>query len=541
MSTVAARPDARLLAAVAGTDHKRVAVRIILTAFFFFIAGGLLALLIRTELYSPGSQLVGQQSYNAIFTMHGSTMIYLFLVPLALAMGVYLVPLQVGAPEIALPRLALLAWWLEVGAGITMYLGWFTKSGPGSAGWTAFDPLSNSTNTPGDGMYLWIFGVVLATVAGLLMAACVLATIVGRRTPGMTMLRMPVFTWSMLATCILVIVSFPALLAAMALLFAEREWGGVFDSAGGAITYQHLFWFYGHPVVYVMFFPFVGAVGEVLATFARKRFFGYRAHVVALLLFTALSTSVWAHHMFTTGQVTVKYFSLTSTALIVPAGIEYLDLLGTLWGGRIRLAVPMAFAVGFVLQFLIGGLSGVFLGSPPLDNQVHNSYFVVGHFHYTLFAGSLFGFYAAFYYWWPKVTGCHLRTRLGWLHFWLLAVGANLTFFPMFLLGYDGMPRRVADYAHRYTTLNRMATAGAFTIAVATVVWILNMAVSLRRRQGAGGDPWEGHTLEWATASPPPRHNFEAALPPIRSYAPLLDARHGEAAPVEAGAARGRT
>ncbi len=533
MSTVAARPESRLLTAVAGTDHKRVASRIVVTAFFFFIAGGLLALLIRAELYSPGSQLVGQQSYNEIFTMHGSTMIYLFMVPLALAMGLYLVPLQIGAAEIALPRLALLAWWLGVGAGITMYLGWFTKSGPGSAGWTAFDPLSNAQNTPGDGMYLWIFGVILATVSGLLLAICILATIVGRRAPGMTMLRMPVFTWSMLATCILVIIGFPALLVAMALLFVERQWGGVFDTSGGPISYQHLFWFYGHPVVYVMFFPFVGAVGEVLATFARRRFFGYPAHVVALLLFTALSSSVWAHHMFTTGQVTVKYFSLTTTSLAVPAGMEYLALVGTMWGGRIRMAVPMAFAVAFVIQFLIGGLTGIFLGSPPLNYQVHNSYFVVGHFHYTLFAGSLFAFYAGFYYWWPKVTGCHLRARLGWVHFGLLAIGANVTFFPMLLLGYDGMPRRVADYQARFTDLNRVATVGAFVIAVATLVWIANVVVSLRRREPAADDPWEGQTLEWATSSPPPRHNFDRALPPIRSYAPVLDARQAAAAAAE--------
>jgi cytochrome c oxidase subunit I len=527
--SVAERP--RLLEWVAGTDHKRVALRVILTAFVFFLAGGVLALLIRGELYSPGYQIVGEDRYNEIFTMHGSTMIYLFVVPLSLALGVYFVPLQVGAPEISLPRLALLAWWLLIGGGVTMWLGWFTQNGPGAAGWTAFDPLSDATNTPGDGMYLWIFGVILATASGLLLATCVLVTIVRRRAPGMTMLRLPVFTWSMLATCILVIVGFPVLIAAMALLFVERQFGGVFDGPSGPINYQNLFWFYGHPVVYVMFFPFVGAVGEVIATFSRRRFFGYRAHIAALLLFTALSTSVWAHHMFTTGQVTVKYFSLMSTALIVPAGIEYLDLVGTMWGGRIRFGVPMAFAVGFLLQFLIGGLSGVFIGSPPLDYHVHDTYFIVAHFHYTLFAGSLFGFFAAFYYWWPKVTGCYLRTRLGWAQFALLTIGANLTFFPMFFLGYDGMPRRVANYAPEFTGLNRASSIGAFVIAIAIVVWIANMVVSLTRREPAPADPWQGHTLEWATSSPPPRHNFTDPLPPIRSYAPLLDAREGAVRP----------
>jgi cytochrome c oxidase subunit I len=525
VSTIAAPRGGSLMATLASTDHKRVGLRVMATALLFFLGGGVLALLIRAELYSPGYQLVGQDRYNEIFSMHGSTMIYLFVVPLALAIGVYFVPLQVGAAEIALPRLALLGWWLLVGGGVTMWMGWFTQNGPGNTGWTAFDPLSDANHSPGDGMYLWIFGVMLATASGLLLAACVLGTVVRRRAPGMTMLRLPVFTWSMLVTCLLVIVGFPVLLVAMSLLFVEREFGGVFDGSGGPINYQNLFWFYGHPVVYVMFFPFVGAVGEVIATFSRRRFFGYRAHVGALLLFTALSTSVWAHHMFATGQVTVKYFSLMSTALIIPAGIEYLDLLGTMWGGRIRFGVPMAFAVGFILQFLIGGLSGVYVASPPLDYHVHDSYFIVGHFHYTLFAGSLFAFFAAFYYWWPKVTGCFLRTGLGWLHFALLTIGANLTFFPMFFFGYDGMPRRVADYSSEFTDLNRVSSIGAAFIALAVLAWIANVVVSLARREPAPADPWEGHTLEWATSSPPPRHNFSDPLPPIRSFAPLFDAR----------------
>ena len=525
MSTIAAPRGGSLMATVASTDHKRVALRVMATALLFFLAGGVLALLIRAELFSPGYQLVGQDRYNEIFSMHGSTMIYLFVVPLALAIGVYFVPLQVGAAEIALPRLALLGWWLLVGGGLTMWMGWFTQNGPGDTGWTAFDPLSDAANSPGDGMYLWIFGVMLATVSGLLLAACVLGTVVRRRAPGMTMLRLSVFTWSMLVTCLLVIVGFPVLLVAMSLLFVERQFGGVFDGSGGPINYQNLFWFYGHPVVYVMFFPFVGAVGEVIATFSRRRFFGYRAHVGALLLFTALSTSVWAHHMFATGQVTVKYFSLMSTALIIPGGIEYLDLLGTMWRGRIRFGVAMAFAVGFILQFLIGGLSGVYIGSPPLDYHVHDSYFIVAHFHYTLFAGSLFAFFAAFYYWWPKVTGCFLRTGLGWMHFALLTIGANLTFFPMFFFGYDGMPRRVADYSSQFTDLNRASSIGAAFIALAVLAWIANVVVSLARREPAPSDPWEGHTLEWATSSPPPRHNFSDPLPPIRSFAPLLDAR----------------
>jgi cytochrome c oxidase subunit I len=544
-ATTTTLPRARggVLGLIASTDHKNVAIRIFLTGFFFFVAGGILALLIRTELYSPGQQLVNQDHYNEIFSMHGSTMIYLFVVPISLAIGVYFVPLQVGAAEIALPRLALLGWWLLIGGGITMWLGWFTQNGPGDAGWTAYDPLSDATNSPGDGMYLWIIGVMLAAASGLLLSACIVATITRRRAPGMTLLRMPVFSWSMLMTAILTIVAMPALIVAMGLLFWERVYGGVFDNSGGPIAYQNLFWFFGHPIVYVMFFPFVGAVGEVIAVFSRKRFFGYRAHVAAMLLFTALSTSVWAHHMFATGQITVKYFSLMSTALIIPAGIEYLDLVATMWGGRIRLGVPMAFALAFILQFLVGGLSGVFIGSPPLDYHVTDTYFIVGHFHYTLFAGSLFGFFAAFYYWWPKVTGTFLRTGIGWVHFVLLFVGANLTFFPMFFLGYDGMPRRVADYAPQFTDLNRVSTVGAFIIALGILAWLVNIVVSLVRREPAPADPWDGHTLEWATSSPPPRHNFDKPLPPIRSYAPLFDARYGEGVgypPPEAKRSEGR-
>jgi cytochrome c oxidase subunit I len=315
----------------------------------------------------------------------------------------------------------------------------------------------------------------------------------------------------------------------MALLFYDRHYGGVFDASGGPIAYQHLFWFYGHPVVYVMFFPFVGAVAEVVAVFSRRRFFGYEAMVLSLLTFAGLSMSVWAHHMFATGQVPNQYFSLTSTALVVAAGIEYFDVIATLIGGSILLRTPMLFALGFLLQFLIGGLTGVIVASPPLDYHVHDSYFVVAHFHYTLFAGSLFGLFAGVYYWFPKVTGAMLRESLGKLHFWLMAAGANLTFFPMFLLGQDGMPRRVADYSPEagFTGENRLATLGAFVIALGIAVFIWNLVVSLRDREPAGDDPWEGHSLEWFTTSPPPRHNFRS-LPPIRSFTPLFDLRHGE-------------
>ena len=515
-----------LIGVIGATDHKSIARRTVVVAFGFFIAGGLLALLIRTQLATPSSGLVGADAFDALFTMHGSTMIYLFLVPTAIALGVYLVPLQVGAAEIAGPRLCLTGFWLYLSGGLVMWSGYLTVNGPGAAGWTAFDPLSDSPHSPGIGMDFWIFGVALATLGCLVMASCVLGTIVARRAPAMTLLRLAPFTWTMLVTCLMVIVAFPVLVVAMGLLWVQRDFGGIFDSTGGPIAYQNLFWFYGHPVVYVMFFPFVGAVAEVVTVHSGRRLFGYRPFAISLLAFTALSTSVWAHHMFTTGQVANRYFALTSTALAVPAGIEYFDLIATLAGGRIRLRTPMLFALAFLVQFLLGGLTGVLLGSPPLDYDVHNTYFVVAHFHYALFAGSLFGCFAGVYHWFPKVTGVMLRERLGRLHFWVMTLGANLTFFPMFIDGWEGMRRRTDSYPATagWRTLNDLSTAGAGVIAISVVIFLVNVVRSLHERRPAGPDPWGGHTLEWATSSPPPRHNF-TALPPVRSPAPLLDLR----------------
>ena len=514
---------------LASTDHKRTATKITVVSFLFFLIGGVFALLMRTELAQPGLQVVSTDAYNQLFTMHGSTMIYLVITPLALALGLYMVPLQVGAAEVAAPRLALLGFYLVVGGGLTMFGGFLTDHGAGRAGWTAFYPLSGSQATPGTGMDMWVIGVILAVAGSFLIAACILATAIGQRAPGMTMLRLPVFTWSMVFTCLMTVFSFPVLVVAMALLFADRHLGGVFDSSGGPIAYQHLFWFYGHPVVYVMFFPFLGAVAEVVATFSRRRFFGYKPVIISLLVFTGLSMSVWAHHMFTTGQVANQYYSLTSTMLAVPAGLEYTAMIGTMIGGTILLRTPMLFALGFLALFLIGGLSGVFIGSPPLNYHVHDSFFIVAHFHYTLFAGSLFGAFAAAYYWFPKWTGALLREGLGKVHFALMFIGANLTFFPMFILGYDGMQRRIADYpaSTGFEGWNTASTVGSYVLGLAVLVFIANVWVSLRRRVPAGDDPWEGQTLEWWTSSPPPRLNF-ASLPPISSRSPLYDLRDGE-------------
>jgi cytochrome c oxidase subunit 1 len=526
-TTVAAPPGLASLPAT--TDHKRLARLIAVTAFAFFLVGGVMALVMRVELAAPGMQVISKAGYAELFSMHGSTMIFLFITPIALAVGLYLVPLQVGAAELALPRLALAAFWLYLGGGLMTYVGFFTDQGPNQSGWTAFEPLSDSPFTPGTGMDLWVLGVALVALGQILWAVALLATVARRRAPGMTMLRMPPLTWGIVVACLLVVFGFPALVVAMTLLYIDRTSGGVFDGTVGAVDYQHLFWFYGHPVVYVMFFPFVGAVLEVIATFSRKRVFGYRTMVVSLLLFTTLSMSVWAHHMFATNQVANKYFALMSTALVLPAGLEYFSMLATMVGGSILLRTPMLFALGFVVHFLIGGLSGIFVASPPLDYHVHDSYVVVAHFHYTIFGGSVFGLFAAAYYWLPKLTGRLLDERLGRLHFWLTVIGLNVTFLPMFWLGYDGMARRIPDYPARtgWETVNTIETIGAFVAGLSVLVFVVNLALSLRAGLAAGPDPWGGQTLEWATTSPPPRHNFDE-LPPIRSHAPLLDIRLAE-------------
>jgi cytochrome c oxidase subunit 1 len=459
--------------------------------------------------------------------MHGSTMIYLFVTPMALALALYLVPLQIGARTISGPRVALAGFWVFFCGGLVMQSGWMTSGGAGQDGWTSYTPLSNGTYTPGVGQDLWVIGVILAALGQLLIAACITITVARRRAPGMTVLRMPVFTWTALVSVLMVVAAFPVLIVALVLLYLDRHGAGIFTGFTGAIDYEDLFWFFGHPVVYVMFFPYLGCAAEAVAVGAHKRWFGYTAFVASMMLFSVLSMSVWGHHMFVTGGITNPYFAFTSTMLLVPAGIEYFDLVGTLIGGSITLRCSMLFGLTFFIQFLIGGTTGIFVASPVLDYNVYGSYFVVAHFHYTLFAGSIFGFFAGVYHWFPKVTGVRLREGIGRVHFVLLAIGTNMTFLPMFFLGEDGMPRRVARYSQHpgWATLNRIETAGAGVVALAIVAFLTNVLVSLRRRNVAGDDPWLGHTLEWATSSPPPALNFEHTLPPIRSYAPLLDLR----------------
>ncbi|HEY6761801.1 MAG TPA: cbb3-type cytochrome c oxidase subunit I [Baekduia sp.] len=526
-AAIAPPPRAALIDSFISLDHKAIARRLLVFSLLFFLAGGVMALLMRTELAEPGLQVVSTETYNALFTMHGSTMIYLVITPLSLALGLYMVPLQVGSSRVAAPRVALCGLWLFVLGGIVMESGWLTVGGPGRATWIGVAPLSELQHTPGAGQDFWIIGVLLATLGEWLIGMCILATALGRRTPGMTLMRMPPFTWTMVGTTLMMIFAFPVLIVLMGLLFYDRRNCCLFDGPQGPLNYQELFWFYGHPVVYVMFFPFVGAVAEVFSAFSGRRLFGYAFFVASTaLLFAALSSSVWGHHMFTTGRIDVKYFAVTSHAIILAAGLEYFDLIGTLWRGRIRFTVPLLFGVVFLFQFLVGGLSGVWVAAPTLDFNANNSYVIVAHFHYTLFAGSLFGAFAAIFYWFPKWTGALLREGLGRVQLALLFVGTNMTFAPMFALGEDGMTRRIANYsaASGWETLNTIATIGSYLIALGVLVFLINLYVSLRRRRVAGADPWGGPSLEWATSSPPPPTNFEA-LPPVRSFAPLMDAR----------------
>jgi cytochrome c oxidase subunit 1 len=526
----AARPERGGLVGWFGSqDHKRIGLLTIGTAMALFLVEGALALTMRAQLAQPDEHLLDTAQYNQLFTIHGSGMIYLVVTPVAIGLGVYLVPLQLGLPVIAAPRVTLFGYWLYAFGALAMMSGFLTSEGAASTGWFAYPPLSDSVYSPGYGMDLWILGTFCAAIGMMLQSGTVLWTILRMRPPRMTLLRIPVFSWSMVASCLMVVMAFPSLLAALGLMAIGRVYPEVFHHNVWVIGYQHLFWFYGHPVVYVMFFPFVGIVSEVIATFAGRKYFGYKLTVLSLLVFAALSMSVWGHHMFATGQAADKYYSLTSTALSVPAGIEYFGLLGTLIGGRLRYPTPMLFAITFLPQFLVGGLTGIMLGSPALDRHVTDSYFVVAHFHYTLMAGSVFGLFAGLYYWFPKMTGVMYNERLGRIQYVLMVIGTNMAFLPMFWSGYEGMPRRVTTYpaSAGFSTPNLISSIGAFILGLSMFVLIGNFFLSLSLRRTAPADPWQGTTLEWASASPPPRFNFDAdhPLPPITSYAPLLDAR----------------
>ena len=510
------------------TDHKRIGLLYLTTSFGFFLIGGLLAVLIRAELAAPGLQLVGEQAYDQSFTMHGTIMLLLFGTPAVAGFANYLVPLQIGAADMVFPRLNALSYWLFLFGGLVVLSGYLAVGGPADIGWTGYPPNSQLSFSTTTGTDLWIVGLAL-TGAGTIMGAInFAATIYTRRAPGMSMLRMPIFCWNILITSVLILFAFPALTGALAMLLLDRRFGATFfvpAEGGDPILWQHLFWFFGHPEVYILALPFFGIISEVVPVFSRKPLFGYIAVVLATVLIGSYSMAVWAHHMFTTGAVNLPFFAASSFLIAVPTGIKIFNWIATMFRGRLTFPTPMLFGTGFIYLFVIGGITGVIVASPPLDFHFQDTYFVVAHFHNVLVGGSVFALFAGLYFWFPKMTGRRLSERLGKLHFWSWLVGFILTFLPQYQLGAQGMPRRYADYAADagWTELNVVSTAGALLMAVGIVPFLAAVGLAMRRPPDQPADPWGANSLEWWTTSPPPHHNFRS-LPPIRSERPVFDA-----------------
>ncbi len=511
-------------------DHKRIGMLYMATAFMFFLLGGFLALLIRAELALPGAQFLTDQQYNRIFGMHGTTMIFLFVIPLLVGLGNYIVPLQIGARDMAFPRLNALSYWLYLFGGLVLYSSWVVPEGAPAIGWTGYLPLASGQFSPSQGVDLWSISLIILGASSTMGAVNFITTILNMRAPGMDLWKMPLFTWSVLVTAFMVLLATPMLTGALAMQLADRNLGTQFFSAqaGDPVLWQHLFWFYSHPAVYIMILPAMGVVSEVLPVFSRKPIFGYSAIVWSTIAIGVLGFSTWAHHMFTTAlpPILEAFFVLSTMIIAVPTGVKMFNWIFTMIGGSLKFDTPLLYAVGFLSMFLIGGISGVFQAILPIDRQVHDTYWVVGHLHYVLFGGTVFGIFAGLFYWLPKIAGWRLDEKLGKVQFWIQLVGFNLTFFPMHILGLLGMPRRYFDYpADRgWTELNFTATIGAFLIALAATIFVINFVVSARRRVPAGDDPWEANTLEWATSSPPPIYNFPR-IPEVHSLRPLWDAR----------------
>ncbi len=510
------------------TDPKVLGVMYLVTAFAFFLIGGLMALLMRTELAIPGLQFLSNEQFNQLFTMHGTIMLLLYATPVVFGFANFLVPLQIGAPDVSFPRLNSLSYWMYLFGGLIATAGFITPGGAADFGWTAYVPLSNSVHAPGMGADLWIIGLALGGVGTILGAVNFITTIVCLRAPGMTMFRMPIFTWNILITSLLILLVFPLLAAALIGLWVDRHLGAhLFDPAtGGVMLWQHLFWFFGHPEVYVIALPFFGIVSEIFPVFSRKPIFGYSGLVYATMGIAALSIAVWAHHMYATGAVLLPFFSFMTFLIAVPTGVKFFNWIGTMWRGQLTFESPMLFAVGFLVTFLFGGLSGVLLASPPLDFHVTDTYFVVAHFHYVLFGTIVFATYAGIYFWFPKMTGRMMDERLARWHFWTTLVGFHMTFLVQHWLGASGMPRRYADYlpTDGFTTLNTISTVGSFLLGASTLPFLWNVFKSYRYGQIVTvDDPWGyGNSLEWATSCPPPRHNF-TELPRIRSERPAFE------------------
>jgi len=517
-----------LFAWLAAINHKAIGKRFIVTAFGFFVAGGLLAAAMRLQLARPDNRLIGPDLYNQIFTMHGTTMMFLFAVPVMQAMSVYLVPLMIGSRSVAFPRMNAYAYWVYLFGGLMLFVAFALNIGP-DAGWFSYVPLSGPDYSPGKRIDFWAQMITFTELSGLLEAVILVTTVFKLRAPGMTLNRIPLFVWGMLVTAFMVMFAMPAVMLASTALITDRLVGTHFYNpaeGGDVILWQHLFWFFGHPEVYLIFIPGLGFMSSIIPTFARRPIFGYSAMVLALIATAFLAFGLWVHHMFATNlpELGKSFFTAVSMMIAIPSAVQIFCWLATLWTGKLVFRTPLLFTLAFFFVLVLGGMTGLILASVPLDLQVHDTYFVVAHLHYVLIGGAVFPLFGAFYYWFPKITGRMMSERLGRWNFWLFLIGFNVTFFPMHLLGLQGMPRRVYTYGAEmgWGGLNALASIGALTIAVSMLLFVVNVWRSLRHGEPAGDNPWGAGTLEWSIASPPPACNF-AAIPVVAGRDPLWE------------------